>query len=270
MGILDSDNVRLSKTYKEHVCFKELDEAKKFYECVSDRAFCFLPSGTKGFANYETYVFMSIYGTLDSIKELLLKGRINDAYVLVRKFYDDILAEIYLTVFLKDKFDIKKGLYVDEVQQWIESSYRIPSIKIILQTLKTSTYTKDLYPFFGWKTYLEHNRHVLDDCVHANRYSSMLFNCNTIYLNDNREKQLDGIVIILKQLMRIQVAFIFYLNPLYFMASDYMDYIEFGEQPPQGADYWIATYAQEAFDKYIKPDAKLAAFIKESCCLEIE
>lgn len=73
MGILDNDNARLSKAYKEHICFKELDEAKKFYECVSDRAFCFLPSGTKGFANYETYVFMSIYGTLDSIKELLLK-----------------------------------------------------------------------------------------------------------------------------------------------------------------------------------------------------
>lgn len=89
-------------------------------------------------------------------------------------------------------------------------------------------------------------------------------------MKDNREKKLDGIVIILKQLMRIQVAFIFHLNPLYFMASDYMDYIEFGEQPPQGADSWIATYAQEAFDKYIKPDAKLAAFIKENCCLEIE
>ena len=108
MGILGRENANLSKAYKEHVCFKELDEAQEFYECVSDRAFCFLPLGTKGFANYETYVFMSIYGTLDSIKELLLKGRINDAYVLVRKFYDDILAEIYLTVFLKEKFDINK------------------------------------------------------------------------------------------------------------------------------------------------------------------
>lgn len=270
MGILGRENANLSKAYKEHACFKELDEAKEFYECVSDRAFCFLPLGTKGFANYETYVFMSIYGTLDSIKELLLRGRINDAYVLVRKFYDDILAEIYLTVLLKEKFDINKGLYVEEVQQWLESSYRIPSIKKIMQTLKTSIYTKDLYPFFGWKTYLEHNRHVLDDCVHTNRYSSMLFNCNTVYLNDNREKKLDGIVIILKQLMRIQVAFIFHLNPLYLMASEYMDYIEIGEQPPQGSDTWIAPFAQVAFDKWIKPDIKLASFIKVNCCLEIE
>ena len=98
----------------------------------------------------------------------------------------------------------------------------------------------------------------------------MLFNCNTVYLNDNREKKLDGIVIILNQLMRIQVAFIFHLNPLYLMASEYMDYIEIGEQPPQGSDTWIAPFAQVAFDKWIKPDIKLASFIKVNCCLEIE
>lgn len=70
--------------------------------------------------------------------------------------------------------------------------------------------------------------------------------------------------------MRIQVAFIFHLNSVYFMASDFMDYMEVGEQPPKGSDLWIAPYAQEAFDKYIKPDAKLAAYIKENCCLDIE
>lgn len=52
MGILGSENVTLSKIYDEHICFKELDEEKVFYGCVSDRAFCFQPLGTKGFANY--------------------------------------------------------------------------------------------------------------------------------------------------------------------------------------------------------------------------
>ena len=79
MGILGSENVTLSKIYDEHICFKELDEEKVFYGCVSDCAFCFLPLGTKGFANYENYVFKSIYESIDSIKELLLKGRSNDA-----------------------------------------------------------------------------------------------------------------------------------------------------------------------------------------------
>ena len=40
----------------------------------------------------------------NSIKTLLTIGRINDALVLVRKLFDDILTEIYLDVTLKDKF----------------------------------------------------------------------------------------------------------------------------------------------------------------------
>lgn len=125
-----ADKLMLSKIYKEHHLFKELDEMIDFYEAVSDRAFFFLPSGTKGFPNYESYYFMSIQGTLDSIKTLLKIARINDAFVLVRKVFDDILTEIYLDITLKDKFDIKKGLYVEEVQKWIESSLEFLLLKI--------------------------------------------------------------------------------------------------------------------------------------------
>lgn len=178
-----ADKLMLSKIYKEHQLFKELDEMMDFYEAVSDRAIYFLPSGTKEFYNYESYYFMSIQGTLDSIKTLLKIARINDAFVLVRKMFDDILTEIYLDITLKDKFDINKNLYVDEVQKWIESSFRIPSVKNILKAIKESLQTKDLYPFFGWNTYLEHNRKLLDDSVHANKYSSVLLNCNTVYLD---------------------------------------------------------------------------------------
>ena len=46
-----ADKLMLSKNYKEHHLFKELDEMMDFYEAVSDRAFCFLPSGTKGLKN---------------------------------------------------------------------------------------------------------------------------------------------------------------------------------------------------------------------------
>ena len=84
---------------------------------------------------------------------------------------------------------------MEEVLQWFESSYRIPSIKKIMHALETSTYTNNLYPFLECKTFFEHNWYILDDSVYNNRYSSMLFNCNTVYLNANREQKLDGIVI---------------------------------------------------------------------------
>ena len=60
------------------------------------------------------------------------------------------------------------------------------------------------------------------------------------------------------------------MNPQYLMASDYIDYLDEGATPPKGSENWIATYAQEAFDKYIKRNDKLATFIKDNCSLSIE
>ena len=108
-------SLQLSKEYKEHHLFVELEEMKNLYEGLSDRSYNFIANGTKGLINYVSYYFMSIYGTLDSIKTLLTIGRINDALVLVRKLFDDILTEIYLDVTLKDKFNVFESLYVEEV-----------------------------------------------------------------------------------------------------------------------------------------------------------
>ena len=80
---------------------------------------------------------------------------------------------------------------------------------------------------------------------------------------------LKNISIILNQLMMIHVSFIFHLNPEYLAASDYMDYMEMGMTPPEGSEEWIANFAQDAFDRYIKLNAQLADYIKNTCCLQI-
>lgn len=267
--MISSLSLQLSKEYKEHHLFVELEEMKNLYEGLSDRSYYFIAMGTKGLANYKSYYFMSIHGTLDSIKALLAIGRINDAIVLVRKIFDDILTEIYLDVTLKDKYNVFECFYVEDVQKWLESSFRIPTLKKILIVLKTSSHTKDLYPHFGWKTYLERYRQFLDDSVHSNSFNKVLYNCNTIYLGERKVKMLKNISVVLHQLMMLHVAFIFHLNPEYFMASIYMDYMEMGMQPPQGSESWIACFAQDAFDKYIKPNTKLAEYIRNNCFLQI-
>ena len=73
-----------------------------------------------------------------------------------------------------------------------------------------------------------------------------------------REKLLSNISVILQQLMMLHVSFIFHLNPVYFMASDYMDYTEMGETSPEGSEEWIESYAHDAFDKKIKTNVKMA------------
>lgn len=259
---------RMPESYLKHKVFDDLKYMMEFYDSISMSCFSFVASGTHGITNYASYVYTAIEGTLDSISILLSKGRINDAYSLIRKLFDDILLEIYMDVTLKDRFSID-NFFVAEVNEWIQGKHRIPRTEKILKCLETSEKTKDLYPLFGWDTYLKKNRELLDDSVHSNRFNLMLLNCNKVYIED-RERHLKNCEIVLNQLFLLHVSFIFHLNPQYLMASDYMYYMEEGQIPPTGSENWISRFAQEAFDKVIKPHNNISNYIKSTCYLEIE
>lgn len=257
----------MPESYLKHKVFDDLKYIKKFYDSISMSCFRFLANGTHGIANYASYVYSAIEGTLDSITILLKNGRINDAYTLIRKLFDDILLEIYMDVILKDKFSID-NFYVQEVNEWIKGKHRIPRTDKILKYLKESQRTKDLYPLFGWNTYLKKNRELLDDSVHSNRFKLMLLNCNRVYIED-RLRHLKNCEVMLNQLFLIHLSFIFHLNSCYLMASDYMDYMYLGSTPPESCENWIAPFAQDAFDKIIRPHRAIANFIISTCALEI-
>lgn len=164
-----------------------------------------------------------------------------------------------MDVTLKYKFSMDNYM-VEEVNEWIHGKHRIPKTEKIVKYLETSDKTKDLYPLFGWDTYLKEIRELLDDSVHSNRFHLMLLNCNTIYL-ENRERHLKNCEIYLNQLFLLHLSFIFHLNSQYLMSSDYMDYMEIGLTPPEGCETWIAPFAQKAFDKVIKPHKEIANII---------
>lgn len=258
-----------SESYQNHPVFDEIKYMMNFYESVSDTCMRYIPQGAPGFMNYATYIYLALKGTLDSIQLTLKEGRITDAFTLVRKLFDDVLVEIYIDVTRKEQFDFENNFYVQDVEEWIRGKHRIPKLEKLLKILKESPSTRDIYPFFGWDTYLKKNRELLDDNVHSNRFRGILLNCNEVIV-ENREQELQNISIVLKQIFLIHLAFIFHLNDHYFMASDYIDYMDMGMEPPEGCTEWIASYAQEAFDKYIKPHTKLAEFIKSESGLKIE
>ncbi len=256
------------ESYTKHKIFEEIEDYKEFYDSISFSCHCFVPNGVEAMLNYASYIFNSIQSTLDSVKILFENGRINDAYVLIRKLFDDILVEIYIDILRKDYFDYEENSIVHDANEWIKGKHRIPCLKVIKKTIKDSPTTKDIYPFFGWDTYLKKDRELLDDSVHSNRYSKMLINCDQLYI-ENREKYLDNASAVLKHIFTLHLSFIFYLNPQYMMDSTYIDYLDEGATPPEGSENRIAVYAQEAFDNYIKAHGKLASFIKSNCTLLI-
>lgn len=255
--------------YQNHQVFELIEHIWDFYEGISDTSFSFLPNGTSGFGNYATYVYMSIYSTLDSIKTLLKAGHITDAFVLTRKYLDIVLVNIYLDVVREDQFDWMENFVVKDVDEWLKGSHWIPKTERILSIIKESKSTKDLYPFFKWDTTMKKDRDFLDKHVHASSYKSILMNCQDIR-NTNRERQLMNAYCLLKRIMVLHLAFTFFMNGPYMMASDYMDYRDLDMTPPEGSESWLAPYAQKAFDEFIKPFPKLAEFIKERSCMDIE
>lgn len=54
------------------------------------------------------------------------------------------------------------------------------------------------------------------------------------------------------------------------MAHDHMLYLEVNMTPPEGSERWMASYAQDAFDEFIKPHPKLAESIREHSVLDIK
>lgn len=253
---------------KEHVVFSEIANIREFYKCLSDTCYSFIPTGAPGAANYASYIYWSLRGTLESIGLLLQTGNITDAYTLVRKYYDDILIEIYFDVVRKDKFDWMTNSVVKDIDNWIKREQWIPRIERILTVLKESDSTKDIYPMFAWDTTLKHHREILDGTVHTSSFGNILLNCKDLATVD-RQKHMADICGLLRELFTLHLAFIFHLNSHYMMASDYTDYLEVGMTPPEGTERLIAPYAQRAYDTYIKPHARLAAFIRERCSLDI-
>lgn len=248
---------------------EELLQISDFYKNLSYNCLLFSPVGTRGITNYNSYLYESIAGTISSIYNIVGEGHLNDACILLRAYFDTILTTVYLDVIRNEQFDIFNNTVVKDVDDWLREKYRIPSIKKLLSIIKTNDKTREIYLLANKDDMLKKYRDILDDCVHGNRYLYFLYNCSDIYV-ETREKFLNTIQQMLTSLFTLHLSIIFSFNPQYLMASDYMDSLEMGLSPEPGSEYWIAPFAQEAFDKYIKPNQELANYIYGNCSLEIE
>lgn len=121
----------------------------EFYDSISYSSLSFIPNGTRNIINYEANIYLSIRTTLDSIKNLLEVKHISDAFVLIRKLFDTVLANIYLDVVREDKFDWRNSRVVKDLDEWLEKEHRIPRTERILKVLKNSNTTRNFIPGSG-------------------------------------------------------------------------------------------------------------------------
>ena len=255
--------------YKDHPVFIQLSEYAEFYKNLSFSIFGFVTQGTKAICNIDSYVFSSIQGTLESIKDILMKGRINDAYALLRKYYDSAIINIYTNLYLHDNFNIEHFV-VEKIDKWIRGEEKLPEYRIMSQYIRKSDKFSELNKLLYQDNRYKDIRDRCNDHTHYNFFQNMLCNDNEIYLK-NRLQLLDVFTEDLRDIFILHFSYIFYLNDHYMMSSDYVDSLDCGMTPEEGSQYWVAPFVQKTFEKVIKGNrVDLAEKIKNKTAMQLD
>lgn len=249
-----------NKEYQGHRVFAELEKYSRFYRLLSGEVFTFLSHGIKGGpTNLDTYAYSSMQGTLESMKMVLASGRINDAYALLRKFYDSAAINIYTAVYLQDNFvlDLEKPITPDQrivgkIQDWLEGKKKIPEYKEVAEYIRSAKRLQPLTLIFNKDDRFKKIRQRCNDHAHYNFYHHVLLNDNEVLVED-RLQWLESFSEDVHDLVIYHLGQAFFLNDHYMVAPDYIDAIEMGMTPEEGSEYWVNWFVQQAFNEIITP-----------------
>lgn len=258
----------LGTNYTCHKVFDQLEYYCDFYNSLSFLVSHWVTRGTTALINLDTYIYSSIKGTLDSIKHISSKGRINDAYALLRKYYDSTIINIYTNLYINDHFN--QGNYiVAQIEDWKKGNKKIPEFGSMIKYIVNSQRLKPITNLLVQGNKYQDIRNRCNDHTHYNFYNNLLLNDNQIY-NPNRIKYLDTLHEDIEALFIQHFSYIFFINDHYMMSTDYMDCLDCGSTPEENSQYWVANFIQKAFDEVIKkkrPD--LADVIRKNTQMQL-
>jgi len=259
----------IDNPYKEHQVFAQLSEYADFYKSLSLSIFGFITQRTKAICNIDSYVYSSIQGTLESIKDILIKGRINDAYALLRKYYDSTTINVYTNLYLNDNSNLE-NLVVKKIDNWMNGKEKLPEYRVMSQYIRKSKKLSEINVLLYRDNTYKSIRDRCNDHTHYNFYQNMLYNDNEIYLK-NRLESLNIFSKDLENIFVMHFSYLFYLNDHYMMSSDYVDSLECGMMPEEGSRYYVAPFIQKIFEDVIKKSRMdLAEKIKNKTSMKLE
>jgi hypothetical protein len=210
-------------------------------------------------------------GTLESIRTVLEKGRLNDGFALLRKYYDSVMINIYAMLFLNDEENIIADNFFIEnkISNWLEDKEPLPGFGKIKQYILRSDKLKVINDLLYKDTKYSKVRERCNGNTHYNYFYYVILNDNEAYI-EKRIGILSTLSADLQSLFILHFVSIFTINDHYMASPDYIDYLDMGEIPPEDSQYWVSPFIQEAFDNVIKPNRPdLAAEIIGKTCMQL-
>jgi len=254
--------------YKEHSVFQDLDKFIGFYDSLSISVLNFLTLGTRAIINIDTYVYSSIQGTLESIRMVLRAGRLGDAFVLLRKYNDSIVLNLYTNLYLEKNRSEEKQV-VQEITAWLAGEARLPDNNYGSMScyIEESEELKDFFSTLYKSKEYRQTRQRCNDHTHYNYFDNVLINDNKVH-NPKRIELLNLFKSDLENLFILHISSIFYLNDHYMRSTDCTDSLDMGLIPEPDSQYWVAPFIQEIFSSLIekkRPDLFKMVKCKHPC-----
>jgi hypothetical protein len=255
--------------YIEHPVFKQISKYAEFYESLTFSIMSFVSMGTGSTINIDTYVYSSIQGTLESIRDILAKGRVNDAYALLRKYYDAAIINIYTNLYLDEHVSID-NFVVEKIEKWLNGKEQLPDIRGMNNYIQKSEKVANIYELLHKDKRYSELRDRCNDHTHYNFYYNVLLNDNRVFLA-NRISILDRFYKDLENIFILHLSYLFYIKEYYMMSGDYIDSLDLGLTPEPNSQYFVAPFVQEIFNSVIKKSRMdLAMEIKNKTTMLLE
>jgi len=185
---------------------------------------------------------------------------IADANILLRKYRDDLFFYLYIVVFDSSKnsenpFGNKK--MKENILRWIKNGLDNFNINEVFKAVGTSQQLKEAVDAYDLKKSFAAIGKRLNRFVHGNGYAYY-----NRFIEAYEENEFSNFLkTFVDDLKYVTVTYLFLLilcSPISMMSTDYIDYLDCGESPPEDSQYWVAPFIM----KFMSENTSL---IDENC-----
>lgn len=140
------------------------------------------------------------------------------------------------------------------MNDWLHgrSTKALPRVEEMTKYIEKSGELGTLFKLINSDERYKQLRKRCNDQMHYNFFHTTLLNDGAVYVKD-RLVWLNTFSEDLRCIAIYHLALIFGLKDSYLMSSDYMDYMECGERPPDDCQYWVNPIVQKMLDRVVVP-----------------
>lgn len=214
--------------------------------------------------------------TIESIRYCCINANFADAYSLLRKYRDDLFYYIYLFT-VSDTSDFTQFVNVDNLNEdeknvwnWAHNQQKDLHIGSVLKCIALHPSVVEAIKKYNLKKTFDKLADKLNNYVHSNGCLFYNESYDRICMKDKTKEKCDEFC---EAAIFITVSFLFLvvlINPLLIMSYDYTDYLDCGDTPPEGSQYWVAPFVSDFLGKHKNVlDKNCDNYLKEKTGMKI-